>query len=781
MILDHHREEWERSGVAPSIIERNVWSIEDPRELDELLNQNTDRRWQHSAELVPGWAVAGVDASGERTNLGAQYKPDHPRAQRDDAGEPKLDSDGNPKRIKYESPRKQRLAPLLLEMEQADYWANVKADIHTPILITEGAKKAGSALTQGFPCISLPGVSTGQKLGRLRPELLEFCGLGRRIYLAFDSDLLVKPSVQNALDQLGRLIAEAGAVVSVVQLPPETKGLDDFLVYPHDIDVADVRLAHLLNDAPTLEEWRKSWREERAEAKANGDLGAEVDEYNQCKLAKLYAVVKARIGEKLRYNLLKDEIELEGEKLEIDEIQLALALRYNMEMRENHAIKIVSALARDNAYHPVEEYLLSIEARYPGANPATLDEIAPSYFGTSDPLHRCFLRKTMIAAVARALEPGCKVDTVLILQGAQGVGKSSFFRRLMPTPDWFDDSLGDASDKDERLKLHKAWVLEWGELERLFSKRDDSRMKAFISTQVDNLRPPYGRGVKAYERRSIFVGSTNKDEFLQDETGNRRWWVVPVDRPVPLARLDNERDLLWAAAIAAYRKGERWELPPEMRELAAAAAAAYAVSDPWAEAVLSFCEFKAEVQIHEILGEALKLEYNQQNRAAQHRVGAILKQAQWISRRGWINGKRPRIWLNPKYQDSSEDNGSNGSQSDNPAEQKDLTAIHLPIHCDPVIHSNNGSQPSKPQEARSDRSTDPLDPLHKQTSVKTEFIPGGFAVGCTVSHRDNPGWIGVLKGADPANDCALVRWSFDNKPVSVDWEDLTILGGGTNA
>ena len=104
MLIESHRAEWLRSAVSAEIIDRNVWTIEDPRELDKLLNRNTDKKWKHS-DLVPGWAVAGVDPkTGERVYTGAQFKPDKPRPAMDSQGHPRLDENGDQRFVKYESP-----------------------------------------------------------------------------------------------------------------------------------------------------------------------------------------------------------------------------------------------------------------------------------------------------------------------------------------------------------------------------------------------------------------------------------------------------------------------------------------------------------------------------------------------------------------------------------------------------------------------------------------------------------------------------------------------------
>lgn len=617
-----HYKEWQDSAVCDPIIQRNVWTITDPREVDQLLNRNTDKRWKHSVDLSPGWAVAGVAPhSGERTFAGAQYKPDNP---------PKDPDSGKPR--KYYSPSRQALSPLFLEMEAQDYWQKLITNTSEPIAICEGAKKAGALLSKGIPAISIPGVSTGGKLGRLRPELELFCSYGRTFYLYFDRDIVEKRQVRRALHNLGRMLAGKGAMVYVVEWPNMHKGIDDAIA-------AGVDVQKCIQQAPTLEEWK-------AEADAND---TEPPEGEPCALARRYEMVAQRLRGRLRWNELKGQIELDGEVCELDALRIHLALSYNIQLPDSDCTAICTHIAKQQQFSPVAEYLNQCAKLYP-ADSDLLDSLASSMLGTSDPLHQSYIRKTLISAVARAFWPGCKVDTVCILAGAQGVGKSSFWK-ILASEDWFDDTVGSASDKDERLKLHQSWFIEWAELEAVFKRKDISTVKAFITTQADQVRPPYGRAVMEFRRPSIIVGSTNETEFLADATGNRRYWVVPVLQNVPLQQLAIDRDRIWAAAVHAFRQGERWELPVEMRDLAAIDAANYVTTDPWEDTIMDFCEDKATTTTPEILTLALKLDLDKMDKRAEMRVAHLLKVNGWRSSREVVHGRRRRIWKNPKFDD----------------------------------------------------------------------------------------------------------------------------------
>jgi predicted P-loop ATPase len=230
------------------------------------------------------------------------------------------------------------------------------------------------------------------------------------------------------------------------------------------------------------------------------------------------------------------------------------------------------------------------------------------------------------------------------------VGKSTFWK-LLAGEEWFDDTVGSTSDKDERLKLHQSWFIEWAELEAVFKRKDISAVKAFITTQTDQVRPPYGRTVQEFKRPSIIVGSTNETEFLADATGNRRYWVIQVDLPVQLQQLAVERDRIWGAVVHAFRSGERWELPMEMRQAAQEDAANYVSSDPWQKPVLEYANTFTKITTTEILANVLNLEYHQQGKREEMRVANLLRVNGWRSAREVVHGQRARIWLNPKFDD----------------------------------------------------------------------------------------------------------------------------------
>lgn len=353
-------------------------------------------------------------------------------------------------------------------------------------------------------------------------------------------------------------------------------------------------------------------------------------------------MIDANFGGKLRLNLLTQEIELDHKALNVAQFRIALALNYGVEMNRQNCEDVVASIAETNHYDPIKEYLESAY-REIGGDCEFLDDLATRYLGTEAPIYNQFVKYTLIAAVARIFKPGCKVDTALILQGGQGIGKSTFFKTLA-SPDWFDDSLGSVSDKDERLKLHRAWIIEWGELEAIFRRKDVSAVKSFLTCSTDLLRKPYGRTTESLPRRSIIVGSTNQTEFLVDTTGNRRFWVVPVSKRIDIARLNRERDLIWASAVTLYKSGHPWILLGDDEVLAAQVAKDFVTQDPWIDKVRAFLRDKTSVTIPEVL-DSLNIDNAQQTKAAQMRVSDLLKGLNWMARRKFEDGRQQRVWI----------------------------------------------------------------------------------------------------------------------------------------
>ncbi len=312
-------------------------------------------------------------------------------------------------------------------------------------------------------------------------------------------------------------------------------------------------------------------------------------------------------------------------------------------------------VANEAPFHPVAEYLRSFG--WDGV--PRLDRVAQDILSVdlaAQPLASVLVRKWMISAAARALRPGCKVDTVLVLTGSQGAFKSSFFRTLASAA-WFSDAAFDLHNKDSLLLLRRVWILEWAELEAMTRARTSEAVKAFLTAQIDYLRPPYGRTVQEYPRSCVIGGSANKPEFLSDDTGGRRFWPVRVGGRIDLETLARDRDQLWAEAVAALDAGEPWWLDKAAStQLATTQAADHEVLDAWTETVLGWLEGRTTPQTTaDILVGAVARPLGQVVKADADRVGAILRRAGWVQRtQRIIVGRTTRCWVKKAPSEATE-------------------------------------------------------------------------------------------------------------------------------
>lgn len=294
---------------------------------------------------------------------------------------------------------------------------------------------------------------------------------------------------------------------------------------------------------------------------------------------------------RLKLNLFSGRIDLVGElpwkrpgdsKIwgDDDAAQLRIYLEpFFGKVAKNDLLDAVAACASDQAYHPVQEYLQALEW---DAKPR-LDGLFIDYLGAEDsPYTRAVTRKAFVAAVARVMRPGCKYDTMPVLVGAQGRHKSTILARMGGA--WFSDSLRTFGDKDAMETIQGTWINEVAEMQAM-AKAEVDAVKAFITKTNDYYRAAYGRYTADRPRQCVFFGTTNSKECLVDQTGNRRFWVVEIDRlersKNVFLELDAERDQLWAEAVAYWRLGEPLHLPPELEAVARKIQEEHRARHPW--------------------------------------------------------------------------------------------------------------------------------------------------------------------------------------------------------
>ena len=211
------------------------------------------------------------------------------------------------------------------------------------------------------------------------------------------------------------------------------------------------------------------------------------------------------------------------------------------------AADVVEAVAKDNSFHPVRDYLNGLEWDSTGR----IESFASCYLGAADtPYHRAVSRGMFVSAVARIMQPGCKVDTVPVLEGPQGKGKSTAIQYLFEP--WFSDEIAELGTKDAAMQIRSAWCIELGELSSM-TRADIEKVKAFITRKVDRFRPSYGRRVIEVPRQTILVGSTNLDTYLKDETGGRRYWPILCEGELKLADIKRDKGQFWAEALVGIQ------------------------------------------------------------------------------------------------------------------------------------------------------------------------------------------------------------------------------------
>lgn len=296
------------------------------------------------------------------------------------------------------------------------------------------------------------------------------------------------------------------------------------------------------------------------------------------------------------------------------------------------------AAARQNAYDSLTDWVTGLE--WDGKR--RLHRWTWDYLGTKENPYAAFVGQAwMISAIARALRPGVQADHMLILEGPQGNRKTSALEVL--AGEWLLRDLPDVRNKDSLVALNGKWIVNFEELSS-FSRTEWTKIKAFLTQRTDTYRPPYGTVAEDRHRRCVFSGTTNRDDYLSDETGSRRFWPVRCTR-IAIDELARDRDQLWAEARAEYEKGTKWY--PDGSDwagenLSGAIAGEQSErqdEDPWDGPVRSALDARPDRNwtVGEILGTTLSMSPDRHDTKAAMRVGKILRRAGYDKRR--VGGK----------------------------------------------------------------------------------------------------------------------------------------------
>jgi hypothetical protein len=359
---------------------------------------------------------------------------------------------------------------------------------------------------------------------------------------------------------------------------------------------------------------------------------------------------------RFRYNVFTQQIEIRGEVAEgVERFYLQLA-EIGYKVSKEMSLDCLVEVAHENPYDPVQLYLDHVAAQVPHTY---IDRLASTYLRPCDAdlpeptLYDHMIKKTLIGAVRRIFEPGCKHDYACVLMGDQGARKSSFWGALGGP--FFSDALRDIGSKDDLMVLHRSWIMEWAELDHITGKKHAGQVKAFLSQCTDMFRVPYGKATEAFPRRCIIVGSTNRDSgFLVDETGNRRFWVIPVTctlaKPIDVPNLLLERDAIWSAAVAAYKAGESNELAIDHQSAVEVENATYLVESPWAAPIQRWLavNYGRVITSELLLTEAVLKPVERQTRGDQMQVASILRELGYRKRRQMIDGSQKWVFFQPR-------------------------------------------------------------------------------------------------------------------------------------
>lgn len=298
----------------------------------------------------------------------------------------------------------------------------------------------------------------------------------------------------------------------------------------------------------------------------------------------------------------------------------------------------IEARARECAYHPVRSYLDSL--KWDGI-PRLVDLFARYFGAPSDEYTKSVSAMFLVAMIARIFQPGCKADYVTILEGEQGTQKSTACRVL--AGHWFSDNLPNLwTGKDVSQHIRGKWLIELAELDAISGVKADA-LKAFITRTEERYRPSYGRNEVVEPRQCVFVGTTNRDCYLADETGGRRFWPIKTG-VIDIEALGRDRDQLFAEAVRMHRNGAHWwpDRDFERKCLKPQQEARYD-SDAWEEPIEAYLRSRIRATVGQVAHGALEIEPGKNSRTDQNRIMTCMKRLGWT--RGTRDSAGTRWWV----------------------------------------------------------------------------------------------------------------------------------------
>ena len=293
------------------------------------------------------------------------------------------------------------------------------------------------------------------------------------------------------------------------------------------------------------------------------------------------------------------------------------------------------ARARDCAFHPVRDFLNALQ--WDGVKRLNVWPVTRLSCEMTPYVQQVGIM-FLVSMVARIFAPGCKADYMVVLEGPQGAMKSTACAVL--GGEWFSDNLPEVGEgKDVSQHLNGKWLIEIAEMHAM-SRTESAQLKAFITRTTERYRPSYGRLEVTRRRQCVFIGTTNRDAYLRDETGGRRFWPLKVGK-IDIDGLSEDRDQLFAEAVLHYRDGVAWwpDAKFEAEHIVPQQSTRYE-TDVWEESIVAYLAEHPRVTVGEIATEALGIETAEIGTAEQRRIAAALERLGWSRERKDSGGRR---------------------------------------------------------------------------------------------------------------------------------------------
>jgi hypothetical protein len=475
--------------------------------------------------------------------------------------------------------------------------AALLADTSIPLIITEGEKKCLAlwrmSLEKGMSFLpvglggvwnfqGITGTETDDKGSRYPvrsplPDLDRIEWKDRKVTILFDANASTNQDVGWARRRLASELMHRGARVLIAHLPKEegVNGCDDYLALHGPGKLDGVLEAALPYD----------WRAELIRTDQNKPAACFANAVTALRWAPEWAGVLAwdefaMLPAALRQPPWGPVVSWSDQE---DRRACEWLQRNGIMVKIHDAGAAVQTVAHDQPFHPVRRYFAAL--KWDGTY--RVETWLSAYLGVQRSKYTDAVGvKWLVSVVARVMEPGCKADHALILEGPQGIFKSTVFAVL--GGEWYTDDVADLQSKDAPLGTRGKLIIEFSELD-VISKAEKSRVKAFLSRATDHFRIPYEKRAGDYPRECIFAGTTNTEQWMQDETGGRRFWPARAGI-IDIEKLRRDRDQLWAEAFKLYYDGVPWWMDSaELTALAEEEQAQRYDSDPWEAAVLKWC------------------------------------------------------------------------------------------------------------------------------------------------------------------------------------------------